>query len=40
MSELDALGQVEVFDTQGQPYTLGQAWKHQTTVLVFLRHFG
>ena len=37
---LDQLGAATVLDTQGQPYTLGQAWAHQTAVLVFLRHFG
>ncbi len=40
MVDLHQLGDSSVFDTEGQPYTLGQAWAHQTAVLVFLRHFG
>ena len=34
------LENIEVLDAEGKPHRLGEAWADQTTVLVFIRHFG
>ncbi|MEM9459756.1 MAG: hypothetical protein AAGF11_36605 [Myxococcota bacterium] len=40
MSIARQLENIEVLDPAGQPHRLGSAWAEQTTVLVFIRHFG
>lgn len=40
MSVAKNLSRVEVLDLDGQPLRLGTVWQDQTTVLVFIRHYG
>lgn len=40
MMNLPALEKVCLSDTQGQVVCLGDLWKGQPVILVFLRHFG
>ena len=37
---VEQLGQLGVYDQKGQKTTLSDLWASQTTVLVFVRHFG
>ena len=37
---VEQLGQLGVYDQKGQKTTLSDLWTSQTTVLVFVRHFG
>lgn len=34
------LGKTELVDPDGAPHVLGQFWRDQPAVLLFLRHFG
>ena len=36
----EKLAGIEVLDPEGNPVRLGHAWRDQTAVLVFIRHFG
>jgi hypothetical protein len=38
--DLTALGALELDDATGSPRRLGDLWRDQPVVLVFLRHFG
>jgi hypothetical protein len=38
--DLDALSDVTLADAGGDSHRLGDLWRNQATVLVFLRHFG
>ncbi len=38
--DMQELGQLTVLDQNQQAIPLGSLWKNQTTVLVFVRHFG
>ncbi len=40
MSVATALSNIEVLDLSGAPVRLGTVWQDQTTVLVFIRHYG
>ena len=35
-----ALAEVTVLDLQGRPVPLGELWREQTAVLLWVRHFG
>lgn len=37
---VEQLGQLGVYDQNGQKTTLSDLWASQSTVLVFVRHFG
>jgi len=37
---IEQLGQLSVYDEQGQKSALLNLWTTQTAVLVFVRHFG
>jgi hypothetical protein len=34
------LSRIELADWEGKPVRLGDAWRSQPVVLVFIRHFG
>jgi hypothetical protein len=38
--DLPALAEVSLTDSSGTTHRLGDLWKEQPAVLVFLRHFG
>jgi hypothetical protein len=38
--DLDALSNVKLADADGTMHRLGDLWRDQPTVVVFLRHFG
>ena len=38
--DLKALSDVVLFDATGEQHKLGELWRDQPVVLVFLRHFG
>jgi len=40
MTLANDLSDVEVLDLDGEPVRLGSVWQEQTTVLVFIRHYG
>ena len=37
---MDSLNDISVLDDKGKPVALNTLWQDQTTVLVFVRHFG
>lgn len=36
----EGLKSIEVLDPEGRPQRLGDLWRNQPVVLVFIRHFG
>jgi hypothetical protein len=38
--DMPALAEISLVDNAGNPHRLGDLWRDQPTVLVFLRHFG
>jgi hypothetical protein len=38
--DLAALSDIALVDHRGAPHRLGDLWRNQPIVLVFLRHFG
>jgi len=34
------LASIEILDDQGNPVTVGSAWRDRPALLVFIRHFG
>jgi hypothetical protein len=38
--DLTALSDTSLIDDTGEPHRLGDLWRDQPIVLVFLRHFG
>jgi len=40
MTTPDRLAQIELEDIRGRSQALGETWREQPVVLVFIRHFG
>lgn len=40
MSVAANLSNIQVLDLEGQPVRIGALWQDQTTILVFIRHYG
>jgi len=38
--QLDTLSEIKLADSTGAQHRLGDLWRDQPVVLVFLRHFG
>ncbi|KAF0248986.1 MAG: hypothetical protein FD167_1614 [bacterium] len=39
-TDIKAMSTSMVFDIEGNPFQLGNAWQEKPVVLVFIRHFG